>query len=101
MAPLYDTLTTRVFPGLESDHMALKLAGKDDRLRLVDFEALARTIELPLERARTITSGLVSSLIACIDEIAVPPLTDRSAEAIVRAVRTLVRERCAAMAPDA
>ncbi|MDR3440001.1 HipA domain-containing protein, partial [Telmatospirillum sp.] len=50
MAPLYDALTTRVFPGMRDDHMALKLAGKDDRLDFKDFETLARTIELPLTR---------------------------------------------------
>jgi serine/threonine-protein kinase HipA len=31
-APLYDAITTRVFPGLGGDRMALKLNGKDDRL---------------------------------------------------------------------
>jgi serine/threonine-protein kinase HipA len=33
MAPLYDAVTTRVFPRLQRDRMALKLNGKDDRLR--------------------------------------------------------------------
>jgi serine/threonine-protein kinase HipA len=32
MAPLYDAVTTRVFPRLKHDHMALKLNGEDDRL---------------------------------------------------------------------
>jgi HipA-like protein len=31
-APLYDAVTTRVFPGLGGDRMALKLNGRDDRL---------------------------------------------------------------------
>jgi serine/threonine-protein kinase HipA len=31
-APLYDAVTTRVFPGLGTDCIALKLNGKDDRL---------------------------------------------------------------------
>jgi serine/threonine-protein kinase HipA len=43
MAPLYDAVTTRVFPRLERDRIALKLNGKDDRLRHTDFRALART----------------------------------------------------------
>ena len=30
MAPLYDAVTTRVFPNLKHDRMALKLNGKDD-----------------------------------------------------------------------
>lgn len=45
-APLYDAVTTRVFPGLAGDRMALKLNGKDDRLGQQDFLALARTIGL-------------------------------------------------------
>jgi serine/threonine-protein kinase HipA len=53
-APLYDAVTTRVFPGLAHDRLALKLNGKDDRLTRDDFISLARTIELPLSRAREI-----------------------------------------------
>ena len=37
LAPVYDTLTTRVFPRLEHDRMALKLNGKDERLKRADF----------------------------------------------------------------
>src|SRR5262249_40106734 len=43
MAPLYDAVTTRVFPRLSHDRMALKLNGKDDNLRRADFHALAAT----------------------------------------------------------
>ena len=46
MAPLYDAVTTRVFPRLKQDRMALKLNGKDDRLRRADFRALAATAGL-------------------------------------------------------
>ena len=45
-AALYDAVTTRVFPGLAGDLMALKLNGKDDRLTRQDFMTLARTIDL-------------------------------------------------------
>ena len=41
-APLYDAITTRVFPGLAGDRMALKLNGKDGRLTPRDFITLAR-----------------------------------------------------------
>ena len=51
LAPLYDVVTTRVFPGLAGDRMALKLNGKDDRLRLRDFLTMARTIGLPSSEA--------------------------------------------------
>ena len=55
-APLYDAVTTRVFPGLAGDLMALKLNGKDDRLTRQDFMTLARTIDL---RAGDAELGLV------------------------------------------
>jgi len=32
LAPVYDAVTTRVFPRLENDHMALKLNGRDEKL---------------------------------------------------------------------
>ncbi len=48
LAPLYDAVTTRVFPGLAGDRMALKLNGKDDRLRRLDFLMLAQKIGLPV-----------------------------------------------------
>lgn len=51
LAPLYDAVTTRVFPGLAGDRMALKLNGKDDRLTRPDFLTLARTLNLPAARA--------------------------------------------------
>jgi serine/threonine-protein kinase HipA len=41
VAPLYDAVTTRVFPRLERDRVVLKLNGKDERLRCADFRALA------------------------------------------------------------
>src|SRR5260370_7862610 len=40
MAPMYDAVTTRVFPNLAHDRMALKLNGKDDKLRHADFKTL-------------------------------------------------------------
>lgn len=52
LAPLYDTLTTRVFPELHNDRMALKLAEKDNQLRWADFETCTPTIDLPLRKAR-------------------------------------------------
>jgi serine/threonine-protein kinase HipA len=43
MAALYDPVSTRVFPNLKRDRMALKLNGKDDSLRRADFQTFART----------------------------------------------------------
>ena len=61
-APLYDAVTTRVFPGLAGDRMALKLNGKDDRLRRQDFLILARTIGLPGAKAETALADLTARL---------------------------------------
>jgi serine/threonine-protein kinase HipA len=46
MAPLYDAVTTRIFPSLKHDHMALKLNGKNDRLNAKDFRTFASTARL-------------------------------------------------------
>lgn len=101
MAPLYDTLTTRVFPGLGHDHMALKLAGRDDRLRWRDFETLARTIDLPIGRARQIADDLVSSLETALEEMRLPDMAQLSgAMTAFEGVRSIVRKRCADFAND-
>jgi serine/threonine-protein kinase HipA len=55
MAPLYDAVTTRVFPNLKHDRMALKLNGKDDNLRRSDFRTLAITAGL---RARNVDAAI-------------------------------------------
>ena len=60
LAPLYDPVTTRVFPGLAGDRMALKLKGKDGRLRRQDFLMLARTIGLPGTRAEFVLAELTA-----------------------------------------
>jgi serine/threonine-protein kinase HipA len=99
MAPLYDSLTTRVFPGMAEDHMALKLAGKDDRLTFKDFETLARTIELPLGRAKTIVTELVIALETALEEVRLPALIveNPTAASVAAAVMDIARSRLAAM----
>lgn len=64
VAPLYDAVTTRVFPGLATDRMALKLNGKDDRLTKADFLALARTIGVTGGRAETVLTDIATRLAA-------------------------------------
>ena len=93
MAPIYDTLTTRVFPGFQDDHMALKLSGKDDRLRLSDFEALARTIDLPLSRSRQIIDHLLSALGAALHEIRFPDVVSPEMVARVDPAMQIMRAR--------
>jgi serine/threonine-protein kinase HipA len=62
IAPLYDAVTTRAFPNLRHDHMALKLNGKDDRLSRNDFRTLARTIGLRPGDAETSMDEMLDRL---------------------------------------
>jgi serine/threonine-protein kinase HipA len=77
-APLYDSVTTRVFPGLAGDRMALKLNGKDDRLTGQDFLALARTIDLPLARAEAAIAEVASRVHDAAPTLALPDFARRA-----------------------
>ena len=72
MAPLYDAVTTRVFPHLKHDRMALKLNGKDDNLRRADFRALAATAGLRIGNADTAIDEMLQRIGGAIDKIALP-----------------------------
>lgn len=96
-APVYDALTTRVFPGLEHDRMALKLGGKDERLKRADFVAVAALAGLRAGDANAAIDDLIGRLAAAIDGIALPPACARGAasEAVVGKTLDLCRERVA------
>jgi len=98
MAPLYDAVTTRVFPNLQNDHMALKISGKDERLKRADFRRFAATASIPAAAADTAMDELAAALARGVDELALPdPLTDGSVGAERAAqMREIVRERLAA-----
>jgi serine/threonine-protein kinase HipA len=72
MAPLYDAVTTRVFPKLKHDRLALKLNGKDDNLRRADFQALATTAGARAGDAEAALDDLLQRLRGAIDGIEVP-----------------------------
>lgn len=97
-APLYDAVTTRVFPGLSGDRMALKLTGKDDRLTPRDFLALARTIELPIARAEEAIASISAALRDAAAAIALPDMArDReSGRTAIERVKGIVVERIGA-----
>ncbi|QXX76614.1 HipA domain-containing protein [Methylovirgula sp. HY1] len=99
LAPLYDAVTTRVFPGLASDRMALKLNGKDDRLNAQDFLALARTIGLTAHSAEAAVADLAARLAARALTLRLPEFVSQSeaAKAMQVKVITIVSERCAAI----
>lgn len=72
MAPLYDAVTTRVFPRLKHDRLALKLSGKDDNLRRVEFRALATTAGLKATDAEGAIDEMSKRLRGAIDRITLP-----------------------------
>jgi serine/threonine-protein kinase HipA len=93
MAPLYDPVTTRVFPRLRRDRMALKVAGKDDRLRRADFRALASTAGARASDADTAIDETIARLKEAIGRISLPevpgagPQASRMAEDLMKIVR--------------
>lgn len=95
MAPLYDAVTTRVFPRLERDRMALKLNGKDDRLRRSDFRALASTIGIRAASADTAIDELAAALRTGLESQTIPALIPSGSPGAEAAVQMcdLVRER--------
>ena len=77
-APLYDAVTTRVFPGLTGDLMALKLNGKDDRLTRQDFMTLARTIDLRAGDAELCLAEIAARVGAAAPDLILPSFARRA-----------------------
>lgn len=94
-APLYDSVTTRVFPGLAGDRMALKLNGKDDRLTPGDFLQLARTIDIPVGRAEELMGEVAHAVRQAVPNLAAPQIAAQGAATIER-VREIADVRTAA-----
>jgi serine/threonine-protein kinase HipA len=74
MAPMYDAVTTRVFPNLAHDRMALKLNGKDDKLRRADFRTVATIAGLKTALADELIDGLAARMKVAVDRVKLPPL---------------------------
>jgi serine/threonine-protein kinase HipA len=101
-APLYDAVTTRVFPGLGGDRMALRLNGKDDRLTRQDFLALARTIGVSAADAETAIAGLTARVADRAKELQLPAFAaeTEAANTAQDKVIALVGERCMALGAE-
>jgi len=100
MAPLYDAVTTRVFPKLKHDRLALKLHGKDDNLRRTDFLALATTAGLRAGDAEAALDDVLQQLRRAINAITVPKVvgfTDETRKMTVEML-DLCRRRIVGMA---
>ncbi|HUP34139.1 MAG TPA: HipA domain-containing protein [Candidatus Limnocylindria bacterium] len=89
MAPLYDAVTTRVFPRLRRDRMALKLNGKDDRLRRADFRALASTAGLKAGDADAAIEHMSQRMKEATGRIWLPELLGSGTEAGTMVARML------------
>ena len=74
LSPVYDSLTTRVFPGLDHDRMALKLCGKDERLKRTDFMTLASTVGLRAIDAKTSIDQVLTTMKTAIAALTLPKL---------------------------
>lgn len=92
-APVYDAVTTRVFPGLENDHLALKLNGRDERIGPDDFLALARTIEAPLQWASEAMATSARKIIDAAGALALPEEYEVASGHIQDRVLEIVRRR--------
>jgi serine/threonine-protein kinase HipA len=72
MTPVYDVVTTRVFPRLRHDRLALKINGKDDKLRRADFHALAATAGLRAADADDAIDDMLEKLSRAVDHMTLP-----------------------------
>jgi serine/threonine-protein kinase HipA len=94
MAPLYDAVTTRVFPRLARDRMALKLNGKDDNLRRADFRTFAATAGLKAADTNAAMDKLLEQMGKAIGKTGLPVLAaygpdgERMAEQMLGIVRS-------------
>ena len=98
-APLYDAVTTRVFPGLAGDRMALKLNGKDDRLTRQDFLSLARTIGLRVEDAEAGLDALATRVTDRLMILQLPPFAGEfdGAKTLRDKVEAIAAARCVSL----
>jgi serine/threonine-protein kinase HipA len=95
LAPLYDAVTTRVFPKLKYDRLALKINGKDDNLRRADFRALATTASLRALDADAAMDDMLARLSNAVDKISAPKALTLADDAnkVVREVLDICRTR--------
>ncbi|WP_083219995.1 type II toxin-antitoxin system HipA family toxin [Hoeflea olei] len=89
LAPLYDAVTTTVFPGLDHDRMALKINGKDNRLRRDDFVKMAAVAGLTAKAANQAIEDLLAGLRAGLDALTIPDIPGLDDEIVGTAERMI------------
>ncbi len=100
MAPLYDAVTTVVFPGLQHDRMAMKLNGKDDRLKKADFLKAAATLGLRAADVEEAIGEMIDRLSQAVNSARLPQgiaVREPGQEAITRMIE-ICRNRIATFA---
>ena len=99
LAPLYDAVTTRVFPHLEHDRLALKLNGKDDRLDRADFRTLAATAGLRAAMAENAMETVCAALRRAVEVPRLPAIAGGAEQAAIQdQVFQIVRARLKSIA---
>jgi serine/threonine-protein kinase HipA len=100
LAPVYDTLTTRVFPRLQHDRVALKLNGKDERLKRADFLAVSAIAGLRPSDTNAAIDDVLERMRTAVDTVTLPKLSGYgpSGEAAVARTLEICRERISAFA---
>ncbi len=100
MAPLYDAVTTRIFPRLEKDRLALKLNGKDDKLSRADFRAFASTAGLKAADADAAIDQILRQLTGAVDQVALPEALEygEAGEKMAMQILEICRRRIEAFA---
>jgi serine/threonine-protein kinase HipA len=95
MAPLYDAVTTRVFPRLQRDRLALTLNGKDPRLHRADFRTLASTAGLKAADTDAAIGDMIQRMKEAAGRISLPELPGSGPEdrAITSKMLEIVRTR--------
>lgn len=93
LAPVYDAVTTRVFPRLEHDRMAFKVNGKDNRLTPDDFYLLARTLEISQQRAAVLLASCSRRVVDALPGLELPALFADRANPMLARIGAIVEER--------
>ena len=97
MAPLYDAVTTRVFPRLQQDTLAMTLNGKKERLGRKDFRSFASTAGLKAGAAEATIDDMIQRLSGALTRVALPeglnysPAEEQMAEQVLSISRLRIQ----------
>jgi serine/threonine-protein kinase HipA len=95
MSPLYDAVSTVVFPGLKNDLLALKMNGKANRIQRKDCLIFAATIGIKASDAELLIDRTLADLMLAVDEVHLPKGVDytKSQQSITQEMLEICRKR--------